>query len=53
MMMKKQVYKKPRIQKIRIDNQISLVMMTNEFTPPSGPFGNTHTENKKTNPYKA
>jgi len=35
--MKKQ-YSKPKFNKVIIDKQISLVMMTNEGTPPGGPF---------------
>jgi len=35
----KKTYLKPKIIRISIDNNISLVMMTNEGTPPGGPFG--------------
>jgi len=48
----KKKYIKPTLSKVKIDNQISLVMMT-EGAPPQGPaFGEMNNENK-TNPYKA
>lgn len=37
MIMKKKVYSKPLLEVTYIDNMISLVMMTNEFTPPDKP----------------
>jgi len=48
--MKKQ-YSKPKANRIIIDKQISLVMMTNEGTPPGGPFGNVNSA-KNSTPYK-
>jgi len=47
----KKPYNKPKINKIFIDHQISLVMMTNEGTPPGGPFGQVNS-GKLNTPYK-
>ncbi len=50
----KKTYSKPIAKKIIIDNQISLVMLTNEGTPPDGPiFGSDLNIKRKDNPYKA
>ncbi len=35
--MRKKAYTKPRIEINEIDNEISLVMMTDEYTPPDKP----------------
>ena len=54
--MKKRIYSKPILNKIKLDNQISLVMMTSEGAPPNGPFGSNiklDWNNKSQNPYKA
>ena len=52
--MKKRAYKKPVIKSIRIDNQISMVMMS--VTPPDGPPGTENSlSQQQTNlidPYK-
>jgi len=49
--MKKRIYKKPEVKSIRIDNQISMVMMSD--VPPSGP-GETQSilQNNTADPYK-
>jgi hypothetical protein len=39
-MTEKKTYKKPVINKIEIDNEISLIMMTGESDPPGGPWDN-------------
>lgn len=50
----KKKYSKPQVNRIYIDKQISLVMMTNEGTPPGGPpFGQINETSKTNNPYKA
>jgi len=48
-MKKKANYIKPKIEKVIVDSQISLVMMTNETAPPSGPFGNNNLNDKCSN----
>ena len=48
----KKTYKKPQFNRTKIDKQISLVMMTNEGTPPGGPFGEHIKLDKKT-PFKS
>jgi len=35
----KRNYHKPELQSIPIDREIALIMMTDEYTPPSGPRG--------------
>lgn len=54
----KKKYNKPELRKQKVDNQISLVMMTpDELTPPPGPFsgkpGSNTIDNNTQNPYKA
>jgi hypothetical protein len=39
-MTEKKTYKKPIINEIKIDNEISLIMMTGETDPPTGPWPN-------------
>ena len=48
-------YLKPKFNKIAIDKQISLVMMTGEGDPPGGPFSQSVKVNSKKSdsPYKA
>ena len=50
--MKKRTYKKPELKSIRIDNQISMVMMSD--TPPSGPgeSGINLQQSNSVDPYK-
>lgn len=46
---KKRTYVKPEVKTVRIDNQISMVMMTN---PPGDPGGQNMQELDTANPYK-
>lgn len=47
-------YKKPSIKKIKVDTDISLVMMTDENTIPGNPPWSQGIEDKKTDePFKA
>jgi len=49
--MKKRTYKKPELKSIRIDNQISMVMMSE--VPPSGPNESLIIQQKNSvDPYK-
>jgi len=52
-MLLRKKYSKPEIKKTRIDNQISLIMMS-EGGPPGGPIFGYKTDDIKNNePYKA
>jgi len=48
----KKKYNKPILNKVRIDNQISLVMMT-EPGPPGGPFSEQIVRDAYKTPYKS
>ena len=49
--MKKRTYKKPELKSIRIDNQISMVMMSE--VPPSGPGESVNIpQSNSVDPYK-
>ena len=49
--MKKRTYKKPEVKSIRIDNQISMVMMSD--VPPSGPGESMNLQQSNSvDPYK-
>ena len=48
-MKKKRKYQKPEIIKVKIDSEISLVMLSE---PPIEPYGNNLNNNNSMNPYK-
>jgi hypothetical protein len=58
----KRKYIKPVVNEIKIDNEISLIMMTGESDPPGGPWDNGNgnnngsdnndSKNKKESPFK-
>jgi secreted Zn-dependent insulinase-like peptidase len=45
---KKRTYSKPQIERIKLDNEISMVMMS----PPGDPDGSIQTEHFSINPFK-
>jgi hypothetical protein len=50
--MKKRNYSKPVLKSIKIDNQISMVMMSDTTTPETDPWNSRLEQSKMVDPYK-
>ena len=49
----KKIYKKPLVERVIIDKNISITMLSPGGNPPGPPSANNQTDNGNQNPYKA